>query len=230
MNDWPETARFLGTVNSLSSLSETDLERLRPHVRHRTVEKKEYVYYQGQGTEYLYFIRNGRVKVSQMSNGKEVILGFHGRGDLLGCCGLVGDVCYPCYAEAVERTDAVFIPREAFHRLLSQVPCVAAELLGQMVSRLREAHCKIKSLALEPVEERVVAVLLELGEKFGSKENGKVVLPSHVTRQQISEMAGTTIETTSRTISKLRRLGLVECCKRSTILGPDLLEQFAGKP
>ena len=230
MDNWLETVRFLRTVRSLASLSETELEQLRPHLCQRTVEKGEYVYHQGQGTEYLYFIRQGRVKVSQTANGKEMILGFYGPSELLGCCGLTGDVCYPCYAEAIQRTEVVFVPREAFQRLLSQVPSVAAELLGQMVSRLREAHCKIKSLALEPVEERVVAVLLELGEKFGSKENGKVVLPSHVTRQQISEMAGTTIETTSRTISKLRRLGLVECCKRSTILGPDLLEQFAGKP
>ena len=55
----------------------------------------------------------------------------------------------------------------------------------------------------EPVEERVIAVLLELGEKFGDEQDGKVTLPAHITREQISEMAGTTIETTSRVITCL---------------------------
>ena len=225
MNDWPETLRFLRTVRSLSALSDEELEGLRPCLRQRTVEKGEHVYCQGQGTEYLYFIRQGRVKVSQTAvNGKEVIVGYHGPRELLGCCGLVGDVCYPCYAEAVEPTDVVYVTREIFNRLLSRVPTVASELLTQMVGRLREAHCKMRQLALQPVEERVIAVLIELGQEFGSSEDGQVTLPAHVTRQQISEMAGTTIETTSRVISNLRRTGLVRSSKRQTILFPDLLE------
>ncbi len=229
IDNWPETVCFLRTVPSLSLLSDGEMERLRPHLRHRTIERREHVYHQGQGTDYLYFIRQGRVKVSQTANGKKVIVGFYGSSELLGCCGLVGDVCYPCCAEAIERTDLVFISRKAFHSILSNVPSVAAELLSQMVRRLRDAHGKMKSLALEPVEERVIAVLLELGEKFGVMQNGKVALPSDVTREQISEMAGTTIETTSRVISKLRKAGLVECPNRSTILDPDLLGNVVAR-
>jgi len=229
MDNWPETVSFLRTVPSLSLLSKAEMERLRPYVRHRTVEKGEHVYNQGQGTDYLYFIRKGRVKVTQTANGKNVIVGFYGKSELLGCCGLVGDVCYPCCGQAMERTDLVFISREAFQDLLSSVPAVAVELMSQMVSRLREAHCKMKSLALEPAQERVITVLLELGEKFGDSQNGKVALPSHVTREQISEMAGTTIETTSRVISKLRQSGLVECRSRCTILDVELLENVVSK-
>ncbi len=229
MDDWPETVCFLRTVPSLSLLSCEEMERLRPYVRHRTIEKGEHVYNQGQGTEYLYFIRQGRVKVSQTANGKNVIIGYYGPSELLGCCGLVGDVCYPCCAQAMDRTALVSILREAFQDLLSNVPVVAVELMSQMVSRLREAHCKMKSLALEPVQARVIAVLLELGEKFGGRQNGKVTLPAHVTREQISEMAGTTIETTSRVISKLRRSGLVECRSRCTILDIVLLENVVAE-
>jgi CRP-like cAMP-binding protein len=230
MDNWPETVRFLHTVPSLALLSEEEMEQLRPYLRHRTLVKGENVYRQGQGTDYLYFIRQGRIKVSQTANGRNVIVGFYGPSELLGCCGLVGDVCYPCYAQAIESATLVFISREAFERLLSGVPAVAAKLLSQMVSRLREAHCKMKSLALEPVEERVIAVLLELGEKFGNDQDGKVTLPAHITREQISEMAGTTIETTSRVISKLRQAGLVECPNRCTILDSELLGNIVERP
>ncbi len=224
--DWPATLQFLRTVRSLGAMTDAELERLRPCLRHRKLAKGEYVYRQGQGTDYVYFIRQGRVKVMQSANGKEMILGVYGMGDLLGCCGLIGNVCYPCYAEAMEPADIVFVSRETFHSMLSRVPTVAADLLSQMVRRLREAHCKMRSLALEPVEERVIAILLELGNKVGIRQNGQVILPSHVTRQQISEMAGTTIETTSRVISKLRRAGLIECAKRRTILVPRRLEEL----
>lgn len=225
-NDWPATLQFLRSVRPLRSIAESELDRLRPCLRHRTLAKGEYVYHQGQGAEYMYFIRQGRVKVCQTANGKEMILGVYGTSELLGCCGLIGDVCYPCYAEAIEPSEIVFLSREAFHRLLSGVPTVAAELLSQMVRRLREAHCKMRSLALEPVEERVITVLLELGKKHGTRQNGRVTLPSHATRRQVSEMAGTTIETTSRVITKLRRAGLIECSKRRTILDVNPLEQI----
>jgi|GEM_PF-3567466 len=223
IDNWPEIARFLRTIPALASLTDDELDRLRPHLRYRTLEKGEHVYQQGQGTEFLYFIRQGRIKVSQTANGKNVIVGFYGPSELLGCCGLVGDTCYPCCAQAIETAMLVFVSREVFHRLLSSVPTVAATLLSQMVSRLREAHCKMKSLALEPVEERVIGVLLELGEKIGERRDGKVTLPAKVTREQISEMAGTTIETTSRVIGKLRQAGLVHCVSRSTTFDTELL-------
>ncbi len=230
MDNWPELVKFLRTIPSLASLCEDEMERLRPYLRQRTLEKGENVYHQGQGTDYLYFIRQGRIKVSQTANGRNVIVGFYGTSELLGCCGLVGDVCYPCCAQAIEKATVVFISREEFDRLLSNVPTVAAKLLSQMVRRLREAHCKMKSLALEPVEERVIAVLLELGEKFGDEQDGKVTLPAHITREQISEMAGTTIETTSRVITKLRQAGLVDCPNRCTILDSELLGNIVEKP
>lgn len=229
-SNWPDTVSFLRTVPSLATLSDDEMDNLRPYLRHRTLAKGELVYHQGQGTDYLYFIRDGRIKVSQTANGRNVIVGFYGASELLGCCGLVGDVCYPCCAQAIEKSAVVFISREAFERLLSGVPAVAAKLLSQMVRRLREAHCKMKSLALEPVEERVIAVLLELGEKFGNEQDGKTTLPGHITREQISEMAGTTVETTSRVITKLRQAGLVDCPNRCTVLDPELLGNIVERP
>jgi CRP/FNR family transcriptional regulator len=81
-----------------------------------------------------------------------------------------------------------------------------ALMIGQ---RLRVAHESIKSLAVEPVEPRLAATLLRLADREGRPSGMGVELPFHLTRQSLADMAGTTVETTIRVVSRWIRQGLV---------------------
>ena len=77
--------------------------------------------------------------------------------------------------------------------------------------RLRAAYDSVKSLAVDPVEARLAAALLRLGEREGAwvKTPEGLTLPLHLTRQSLADMAGTTVETSIRVMSRWLRDGLL---------------------
>ncbi len=78
-----------------------------------------------------------------------------------------------------------------------------------MGRRLRSAHDSMKSLSVDPVEARLAATLLRLAERDGQRDQRGLVLPFHLTRQSLTDMCGTTVETTIRVMSRWTRDGLI---------------------
>jgi CRP/FNR family transcriptional regulator len=67
----------------------------------------------------------------------------------------------------------------------------------------------VKSLAVDPVEARLAAMLLRLAEREGAPGKAGVTVPFHLTRQSLADMTGTTVETTIRVVSRWMKDGLV---------------------
>ena len=76
-------------------------------------------------------------------------------------------------------------------------------------NRLRQAFDMISHLSVGKVDQRVAAVLLMLSNSFGEDQKGGIQLTVPLTRQDISEMAGTTVESTIRVMSKWQKQGLI---------------------
>ncbi|MCS6862919.1 MAG: Crp/Fnr family transcriptional regulator [Abditibacteriales bacterium] len=214
----------------LAVLSEETLKQYCAVFHVRQLQAGEYLYFDGDAANTLTFIRTGRIKVTQVSSeGGEMIIGFFGEGDFVGCCCLLDTAKLPCSAQAVEPTEVICIAREDFLRMMNEHPALAVRTAQEITRRLRLAHTKMKNLALDPVEKRVVAALLELSERFGADAKGGArVIPSRVTRLELAQMAGTTLESASRTMSKLKRAGLVRSSRNRTVLlsPPDLVRRL----
>lgn len=211
-----------------SVLSEETLKQYCSVFRVRQFEPGEYLYFDGDAASSLSFIRTGRVKVTRASSdGEEMIVGFFGRGDFVGCCCLLDAAKLPCTAQAVEPTEVMCVAREDFLRMMNEHSELAVRAAQEVTRRLRLAHSKMKNLALDTVEKRVVAALLELNERFGTDAKGGTrVIPSRITRLELAQMAGTTLESASRTMSKLKRAGLVRSSRdRIILLSPQDLAQ-----
>jgi len=128
----------------------------------------------------------------------------------------------------MEPTVVASIYREDFLRLLKQYPALALGLIEELGHRLREAQEMIKSMAVERVERRIARILLKLAATTGSSSEEGIVIELPLTRQDIAEMAGTTVETAIRTMSKFRKKGLVQTKRgRVTILEPHQLVKIA---
>ena len=86
----------------------------------------------------------------------------------------------------------------------------------------------IKSMAVERVERRIARILLKLAATTGSSSEEGIVIELSLTRQDIAEMVGTTVETAIRTMSKFRKKGLVQTKRgRVVILDPHQLVRIA---
>ena len=213
----------------LSPLSPSDWERVKDLFVEKHFGKDDYIFFEGDPSSWLGVILEGRVKMIKHSGaGKDVVLDVISPGEMLGEVAAFNGKPYPATAQAMEPTVVASIYRDDFLRLLKQYPALALGLIEELGRRLREAQETITSMAVERVERRIARILLKLAATTGSSSEEGIVIEMPLTRQDIAEMAGTTVETTIRTMSKFRKKGLVQTKRgRVTILEPHQLVRLA---
>jgi CRP/FNR family transcriptional regulator len=93
---------------------------------------------------------------------------------------------------------------------MERFPNIILQITAQLSERVREFPDALKNIALERVESRIASLLLKLAEKTGSKNaSGDIELDLRLTRQDISEMVGTTVETAIRVMSRFRKARMI---------------------
>ncbi len=197
---------------------------------HRT---REFVFMEGDPSLWLYIVKSGRVKILKHSRGgKDVVLELLGPGEIFGGVAVLEKRPYPATAQAMETTEVLKIPREALLALSERHPSIVRELALMIGRRLRTAHESVKSLAVEAVEPRLAATLMRLAEREGKSSRAGVELPYHLTRQSLADMAGTTVETTIRVLSRWTKEGLLaDEGGRFVLKHPDALRAMTrGEP
>ena len=194
-----------------SSLNNDELTELSKLASERRFRPDEFVFWEGDDPDYFYIVVEGRVKViKHSSSGKEFIIAFFGPGEMFGEVAVFENKPYPASAQAVAETKVLGIKREDFLSFLSNRPQVALRIISILAGRLRNAQGRLRDLAGERVEQRLASVLLMLSSKLGT------TLP--FTRQEIADMAGTTIETAIRVISHLKDRGIIRSVRGKVII------------
>jgi len=213
----------------LSSLSQSDWERVKHLFIEKHFGKDDYIFFEGNPFSWLGVVLEGRVKMIKHSeNGKDVVLDMISSGGMLGELAAFNGEPYPATAQAMEPTVVASIQRDDYLRLLKQYPALALGVIEELGRRLREAQEMIKSMAVERVERRIARILLKLAATTGSSSEEGIVIELPLTRQDIAEMVGTTVETPIRTMSKFRKKGLVQTKRgRVIILDPHQLVRIA---
>ena len=195
-----------------SPLPAEERARIERRLVRRSYAEDEQIFWEGDPAEWLVLVVEGRVKMIKHSeSGRETILATFGPGQIVGEVGvLIGDA-YPASAQAIEPSVTVSLRRAEYIDLLRTHPDLAWALLQELGRRLQNAHETIRSLAVEKVERRVARVLLRLASTAGERTAGGAVrITVPLSRQEISDMAGTVLETAIRTVSKFQKQGLVD--------------------
>ena len=213
----------------LSSLPQSDWEKVKDLFVEKHFGKDEYIFFEGDPSSWLGVILEGRVKMIKHSEaGKDVVLDVMSPGEMVGEVAALDGSPYPATAQAMEPTVVASIYRDDFLRLLKQYPALALRVIEETGRRLREAQETIKSMAVERVERRIARILLKLAATTGSSSEDGIIIELPLTRQDIAEMVGTTVETAIRTMSKFRKRGLVQTKRgRVIILDPHQLVRIA---
>jgi len=210
-----------------------EMEKLTRVTRTAEYRSREFLFMEGDPSLWLYIVKSGRVKILKHSRaGKDVVLELLRPGEVIGGVAVLEKRPYPATAQAMEPTEVVKIPSDSLLALSERYPSVVKEMALMIGRRLRTAHESIKSLAVEPVEPRLAATLMRLADREGRTSGAGVELPYHLTRQSLADMAGTTVETTIRIVSRWIKEGLVsEEIGRLVLKRPEALRVMAtGEP
>lgn len=182
---------------------------------------------EGDSTDNVYEVVSGIVKLYKLlPDGRRQVTGFLSAGHLMG---LVYRGFYVYTAEAVADVIVCRYPRARFETLIDEVPGFARRLLAIHSDELRVAQDQMLLLGRKTATERVASFLLMMGEMQGVETSSDDV---HVpmSRQDIADYLGLTIETISRTLTKFDAEGIIERrkCDRIRFRNSDRLADLAA--
>lgn len=188
------------------------------------------IFHEGGTADRFFLLLDGHVRVARTTaEGHQVILLHVPPGQLFGIAKALGRTTYPATATAAEDCIALCWPTQLWQSFVDTLPGFATECYHTTGERLNQMQETILAMATQHVEERVAASLLRLVQHGGKKVGDAVEIAFPVTRQNISEMTGTTLHTVSRLLSAWEREGVVESRRKHIrVLDPHRLQVLSG--
>ena len=219
-----DIAELLIKIPIFAALEANELKEIVSLSHEKKFAANENIFWESDAADWFYIVIEGKVKISKLtSNAREIVLSFFGRGEIFGEVAVLENGLYPASAQAMDASRLIGIRRSDFWNFLLKHPAIALKIISLLSGRLREAQNRLRDLAGERVEQRLARLLLRLFDKLGT------VLP--FTRQELSDMSGTTTETTIRTLSQWKDQGIISSVRgKTTIIDEKKLRKMAEGP
>ncbi len=209
----------LRTASLYRGLSDDDRRRLAEVALVKSWDKGEVIFNEGDPSDFLLTVLTGRVKVVKLQpSGKEVILEIFGPGDPVGAVVAYEGRPFPASAIALDRTTCLLVRRGPLFALLEKHPSLVRGLLSAFTRRIVELAQRIPEVAGARVETRFAHLFLKLADRVGRAREGAVFIPMVLTRQELADLTGTTIETCIRLMSRWGKEGILETEKDGFVL------------
>ena len=185
-----------------------------------------YLYRAGMDFQSLYIVRSGFFKTYVLDeDGREQVTGFHMPGEMLGLEAISTDV-HTCHSVALEDSETCEIPFTRLEEIGRIIPSLMHHFHKIMSSKIVHNHEVIALLGGMKARERLIALLLNLSDRFTKLGHSSSNFSLCLTREEIGSYLGLKLETVSRAFSKLQRDGLININSKSVQLNNiSLLKQ-----
>lgn len=193
----------------------------------KRVEAKEFVFAEGDAATHVYRVETGAVALFKvLADGRRQIVGFAYPGDLIGL-GAEGE--HVMNAQAIKPTRLRCLPMSGLHRSVAQDPSLAFKLYQAIARELASARDLMLTTGQRSATERVVSFLLAFARRNARNGQDPSAFELPMTRADIGDFLGLTIETVSRTFTKLKTMGLIELpqSNRVKLININALESLA---
>ncbi|MDX9750907.1 MAG: response regulator [Flavobacteriales bacterium] len=213
--------RFMEQARGVEALKDVGRDR-----RTRKVARKEVLFDEGDELRHVPRIISGKARTYRMNNdGKELVTGLHGEGDMLGYMGLLENGRATETAEMLEDGEVAMIPREDLLALLYRDRDVSVRFIKLLARDVKEKEQRLLELAYSTVRERVAQALLRVHARY-AEDNGGLGLA--ISRDDLAAIVGTATESLIRCLTSMKDEGLIDTKGRDImILDRARLERLA---
>lgn len=202
------TTALLRNLPLLAEVPEADLADLAAHCLVSHVPRDATIFLQGDPCDRVWLVQSGQVKiVYQEEDGREVILELISPGEAFGGAVLFFPT-HPATAKALEDSTVVSFSSEVYAQFLMAHPKVTLKLI-RMLGQRHRSMLNLQILAGERVERRMAHILLKLAARISRPSPEGPLITISLSRQDLADMSGTTLETAIRTISRFTQQGLI---------------------
>lgn len=223
-------ASLLVDLAPFSQLEPDQIRRILDLATPRRFDKGATVFEEGATAHYFYLLLDGYIHVVRLTPEGEQVIALHiPSGHLFGIAAALGHTTYP--ATSITATDCVCLqwPMKHLQDFLQSYPGFSAGVYRAVGQRVNDMSGRILEFATQQVEQRVANALLRLIDQTGRKVENGIEIGFPITRQDISEMTGSTLFTVSRMLSKWERDGMINSTrKRIVVTDPHRLVLIGG--
>jgi CRP-like cAMP-binding protein len=200
-----------------SMLTPEEIEEMRTAGRPRRWERGTTVMSEGDTSDWVLVLTEGRVKVSShTSSGTEVVLAVRGPGGLLGEMSAIDGSPRSATVTALEPIAGIVI--RDFPAFLQAHGRIAVLLMQLVTGRLRDADRKRIEYGAFDTTGRVATRLIELAERYGEKTNSGVRVALPLSQDELAGWTGASREAVSKALRTLRDRGLIETGRRRVVI------------
>ena len=192
-----------------------DIDRLDSIIqRGRPLQKGEYLYRAGEPFQSVYAVRAGTLKsILVTNNGEEQVTGFYLPGEILGMDG-IADNKYHNSSIALETSSVCEIPFSRLEDLSLKLPTLQRHFFQLMSKEITNDQQLITLLSKNSAEERIASLLLSISTRNNHRQLSASQFRLPMSRADIGNYLGLTIETVSRIFSRFQKNELLSVDKR----------------
>lgn len=187
------------------------------------------VFNEGAPVDRFFLLLDGHVRVVRTTPAGDQIIVLHiASGQLFGVGAALGHTTYPATAMAADESLTLSWPNGLWLNFVARYDGFATETYKVIGGRMDEMAARIVDLATKQVEQRVASAMVRLITQNGRKVDAGIEIDFPITRQNISDMTGTTLFTVSRLLSAWEKDGIVASERRRiTVTEPRRLQALS---
>lgn len=218
--------KLLSGFSLFRDLNDEEMDKIVQISIAREWKKGTHIFMKDDPIENVYFMYRGKIKIYKSDiNGREQIVNILKNGDMFPHVGFFRDGGYPAFSEVIEDAVLIVISKDDFEKLLLNNPelCIKVfKVLGEKIIDLQE---RLEEKILNNTYEQIIKLLIRLARSHGQKKtDASYLLEAKFTNKDLANMIGTTRETVSRTLTKLKKEKLIEVDRKGNIIiEPDKL-------
>ncbi|MGE5175272.1 MAG: Crp/Fnr family transcriptional regulator [Hyphomicrobiales bacterium] len=204
MNVTPGADRVLAAVRAVPmfrGLAAEDQRRLAGLAAVRDYERGDFLWRAGDPADALTLIVKGRVKIVSHAEAGDVILELFEKGEPVGAIAVYNYMPYPASAICMEPVELLIVPRRDYFELLDRNPEFARAIIRELTKLTVALTQKLQEMRGQRVDARIAQLFLTLLDRMGRPAKGGTEIPLHLSRQEIADLVGTTVETAIRILS-----------------------------
>ncbi len=195
-----------------------DRERVISFALVRDYVRGDVLWDEGDPPSHLTIILKGRVKVVRSAGNSDLLLEIFGPGEPVGALALYNDMPYPAAAVCMEPTSLLLLPRAEYFDMLERRPHLARAIIRELTRLAVMLMHKLQESRSQRIENRIAKLFLTLADRMGRETPEGLEIALRLSRQEVAEMVGTTVETAIRVMSRWGREGVLVTGERRFVV------------
>jgi len=189
-----------------AGLNEEELGAIGAIARTRTLRKGNLLFVEGDPASGFFVLLSGKLRIYKATAaGREYTIHQIRPGQMFAEVAIFHGGRYPANCIALEDSTVAFFPKDRFVGLIKKSPQISLKIIGSLAAFLRDYNQQVENLSLKEVPSRLATHLIAEAGRAGSN----VILLDY-TKTELARRLGTISETLSRSLRKLKDLGIIE--------------------